>query len=71
MGERIKFLSKGKLFGNKFEIELNAPTFVGQPNQIHIQNNKNRIEIDQNDYLVYAFTVLVAEKNLKNLKGIK
>ncbi len=71
MGEKVKVLSKGKLVNTTFEIELNKPTFVGQSNQIHIQTNKNRIELGQDDYLAYAFTVLVAEKNLKNLKGIK
>ena len=71
MGEKIKTLSKAKLLKNDFEIELNHPPSSGQDEQIHIQSDKFRFEIDRKDYLKYALTVLLAEKNLKNLKGLK
>lgn len=71
MGEIIKTLSKGKILNTDFEIELNHPPSSGQDQQIHIQSDKFRFEIDKKDYVKYALTVLVAEKNLKNLKGIE
>ena len=71
MGEKIKTLSKGKLLNTDFEIELNHPPSSGQDQQIHIQSEKFRFEMDKKDYIKYALSILVAEKSLKNLKGIK
>ncbi len=71
MGEKIKTLSTGKLLNVDFEIELNHPPSIGQDEQIHIQPNKFRFEVDKKDYLRYALSILVAEKNLKNLKDMK
>ena len=71
MGEKIKVLSKGKLLNADFEIELNHPPSIGQDEQIHIQSDKFRFEMDKKDYVKYALSILVAEKNLKKLKGIK
>jgi len=70
MGEKIKTLSKGKLLNTGFEIELNHPSSSGQDQQIHIQSDKFRFEMDRKDYLNYALSILVAEKNLKTLKKI-
>ena len=70
MGEKIKILSKGKLLNTDFEVELNHPPRAGLDQQIHIQSEKFRFEIYKKDYLKYALSVLVAEKNLKNLKAI-
>ncbi|ACM93703.1 hypothetical protein NAMH_1664 [Nautilia profundicola AmH] len=70
MGEKIKTLSKGKILAKEFEIELNHPPRAGLDEQIHIQSEKFRFEIYKKDYLKYALSVLTAEKNLKNLKGI-
>jgi len=71
MGEKIKNLSKGKILNTSFEIELNHPPVSGQDQQVHIQSEKFRFEMDKKDYIQYALSVLVAEKNLKKLKGIK
>mgnify|MGYP007049880645 CR=1 FL=1 len=71
MGEKIKTLSKGKLLNKEFEIELNHPPSSGQDQQIHIQSDKFRFEMCRKDYLKYALTIIVAEKNLRNLKGLK
>ena len=71
MGEKIKTLSKGKLLNTDFEVELNHPLSIGLDEQIHIQSEKFRFEMDKKDYIKYALSVLVAEKNLKNLKKIK
>ncbi|MBW3020739.1 hypothetical protein KY334_05560 [Candidatus Woesearchaeota archaeon] len=71
MGEKIKTILKGKLFNTNFEIELNHPPFRGLDEQVHIQSDKFRIEIDKNEYLQYAMSVLLARKNLKILKKIE
>lgn len=71
MGEKIKILSKGKILNSNFEIELNHPTTNEQDEQIHIQSDKFRLEMDKKDYIKYALSILVAAKNLKILKGLK
>jgi putative heme iron utilization protein len=71
MGEKIKTLSKGNLVGNEFEIELNHPPISGGDQQIHIQSNKLRFELDKKDYILYALSILEAEKNLKKLKDLE
>lgn len=70
MGEKIKILSGANLLHKKFVIELNSPTVKGQDEQIHIQSENIRFEIDKKHYIKYALSVLLAEKNLKYLKGI-
>ena len=54
MGEKINILSKGKLLGNDFEIELNHPPSIGLDQDIHIQSDKYRFEINKKDYIQYA-----------------
>jgi hypothetical protein len=71
MGEKIKILSKGKLLNTDFEIELNHPPSKGQGQQIHLQAEKFRYEMDKKDYIKYALSILVAEKNLKTIKNLK
>ena len=71
MGEKIKTLSKGKILNTEFDIELNYPPSKGRDYQIHIQSEKFRFEIDKKDFTKYALSVLVAEKNLKSIKGLK
>jgi hypothetical protein len=71
MGEIIKRLAKGKLLDSNIEIELNHPPAAGQDQQIHIQSEKFRFEMDKKDYLKFATSILVAAKNLKHSKGIE
>ena len=70
MGEKIKTLAKGEFFNNRFEVELNHPLKKGCDQQIHIQSSQFRFEIDRKDYIKYSLAILVAEKNLKNLKNL-
>ena len=71
MGEKIKILAKGKLLGSDIEIELNRQPSQGCDEQIHLQSEKFRFEIDKKDYIQYALTILFAEENLRRLKKIK
>lgn len=71
MGEKIRDLAKGKILNSDFELELNHPTISGQDQQIHLQSDKFRFEMDKKDFIKYSLAVLLAERNLKNIKGIK
>jgi hypothetical protein len=71
MGEKIKTLASGRILQTEFETELNHPLSIGRDQQIHIQSDSFRFEMDKKDYIKYALTILVADKNLRNLKGIK
>ncbi len=71
MGEKIKTLSKGVILKTNFEVELNHPVSFNQDQQIHIQSDNFRFEIDKSDYIKYALSVMLALRNFKNLKKIK
>ncbi|MCF7870100.1 MAG: hypothetical protein K9M01_03170 [Candidatus Omnitrophica bacterium] len=71
MGEKIKILSKGKILNEEFEVELNHPLSKGTSQQIHLQSQKFRVELDRKDYLKYGLSVLAAAKKIKMLKRIK
>ena len=70
MGEKIKTLSTSILLNDRFEIELNHPPIAGKDKQVHIQSSKFRLEMNESDFIKYAISILLAEKNLKNLKNI-
>lgn len=71
MGEKIKKISQGKVLSTVFEIELNQPPSNSHDQQVHIQSDKIRLEMDKEEFIAYGLSILVAEKNLKNLKGMK
>jgi hypothetical protein len=71
LGEKLKTLAKGKLLGSEIEIELNRPPSQGCDEQIHLQSETLRFEIDKKDYIQYALTILFAEENLRTLKKLK
>ena len=71
MGEKIKIIATGKLFGSVIEIELNRPPSQGCDEQIHLQSQTMRFEIDKKDFIQYALTILFAEENLRQLKKLK
>lgn len=64
-------LSKGVIFKSEYEIELNSPLSINKDRQVHIQSNNFRFEINEKEFINFALTVLLAEKNLKTLKNIK
>lgn len=71
MGEKIKTLSAGQFLDKEIEIELNHPTVAGSDDQVHIQSDKFRFEMDKKDFIGYALSILAAEKNLKKIKGLE
>ena len=70
MGEKIRTLSRGKIHGVDFEVELNKAHAAHMPRDIHIQSNEFRYNLDEREYLHLALTVLNAKKKLEKLKGI-
>ena len=70
MGEIIKKLADGNFLGSEIEIELNHPPAKGQDQQIHIQSDKFRFEMDKKDFIAFATSIMLAKKNLKSLKKI-
>lgn len=71
MGEKIKDLSKGILHNRTLNIELNQSNNSDKDELIHIQSDIYRIEMKKKDYIHYALSILLAEKNLKKIKDIK
>jgi hypothetical protein len=71
MGEKIKTISQGRILDTDFEIELNQAPSKFHDQQVHIQSDKIRLEMDKAEFVAYGLSILIAEKNLKNLKGIK
>jgi len=70
MGEKIKDLDSFKIGDAKFLIELNESASGSRYRDIHIQNNKFRLEIPENEFLQMAACVLLAKEQLCKIKGI-
>lgn len=70
MGEIIRVLSKTILLGKEVEIELNYPTRVGNEEIVHIQSKQFRFEFKKNEFIQICLSILLAEKNFKELKKI-
>jgi len=68
MGEKIRDLSKINLGGANLLIELNHSVNPKHKYDIHIQNEKFRIELSDSDFLQIASSILVAKKNFETLK---
>jgi len=71
MGEIIKILSKGKLRGDQFSIELNKPHSRDKENSVHIQTSKFRWEVPESDFLSIAISTLSAIQKIKRNKKLK
>lgn len=69
MGEKIIDLAVGDVKEIKLEIELNhSPSGHGE-NHIHLQTGAFRLELTRSEYIKDALTILLAQRNLKNLKN--
>lgn len=68
MGEKIKILTKCKILGNNFDVELNHPLTKNGDKQVHVQSDKFRYEIDLKDYIKIALGISLAGKQLKRIK---
>ena len=71
MGEVIKKVGEFKIGGSSFEIELNNSACGGKYRDIHIQNDKFRLEMPENEFLPMAACVLLAKRQFDIMKGNK
>lgn len=70
MGEKIKTLGSVDLLNQAFEVELNAPPSIGMNRQIHIQSDKFRFEMDEDEFIQLCTAVNLAAEKLKHAKGL-
>lgn len=71
MGEKLQNLAEFKLSGKTAVVELNHPVLEGNSPVIHIQSDTMRVECSLGEFLTLASAILVAEKNLKIIKGLE
>lgn len=67
MGEKIKVLTN---IQNLLDVELNKASVQGGPRYIHIQNDKIRFCITENDFLQMAVSIKKSGEMFKYNKGI-
>ncbi len=70
MGEILKKLGKILINNDEIEFELNKPHSEKDLRSVHIQSKRFRVEMNEEEFLKLALTVIVAEKKIKKLKGI-
>lgn len=68
MGELIRKVSDIKIGNETFAIELNECTNDTGYKDVHIQNDKFRLNVPQNEFMQMAACVLLAQKQLKLIK---
>ena len=68
MGEKIKDLSEINIGGANLFIELNHSVSPKHKYDIHIQNDKFRMEFPDSDFIQIASAILLAKKNFETLK---
>ena len=68
MGELIRKVSELKIGNETFAVELNEYTNDTGYKDIHIQNDKFRLNVPQNEFMQMAACVLLAQKQLKLIK---
>lgn len=70
MGDIIKKITDISIGGSHFEIELNHSVSGGAYREIHIQNEKVRIAVPENEFLQMCACVNLARKQFDTIKGI-
>ena len=71
MGEIIRKIEKIRIGGSEFDIELNKSTASKDKREIHVQNEKFRLALDEKEFVQMACAVLLAKKQFDILKGRK
>ena len=69
MGEKIKDLKKIKLGHNDLVLELNEGTHVMGKYDIHLQNDRFRLNTNEYDFLKIASCLMYAKENILYYKG--
>ncbi len=68
MGEKIRDLNEINIGGTSLLIELNHSVSKKRKYDIHIQNQKFRMELPDKEFLQIASSILLAKKNLDIMK---
>ena len=71
MGEKTRDLAEFNMSGKTVLVELNHPVVEGTPPTVHIQTDTIRFECSLGEFFTLASAILVAEKNLKIIKGLE
>ena len=69
MGDVIRKVSEIKIGKESFDIELNHSTRGSEYRDIHIQNDKFRLEMPENEFLQMAACVILAKSQFDVIKG--
>lgn len=69
MGDVIRKISEIQIGGATLDVELNHSTRSNGFRDIHLQNDKFRLEISENEFLQMAACVLLAKKQFDILKS--
>ena len=70
MGEIIKTIKTISLGKNKFDIELNRSTSKSFCHDIHIQSDKFRLVVPEDEFLPMLACIILAKKQFDIIKGI-
>lgn len=70
MGEKIKDLGTISIGKAMLKIELNKGTKARGKYDIHIQNNKIRLNLDEYEFAKLANGIIFASEKIKKNKGI-
>ncbi len=71
MGEIIKILSSKVIKNNGISIELNGSHVAGGKKSVHIQSKEMRIDLSEDDFIIFSLNTLKAIKKLREIKGNK
>ncbi len=71
MGELIEKIDTIIIGNQSFDIEINAPTDGSNVNEMHIQNDKIRFAISEKQFCKMATGILLARKQLHQIKEIE
>lgn len=70
MGEKIRTLGNISLFDQCLEVELNHSSNGSSIKEIHLQNDRFRIEMNQNEFIELYSAISLAAKKLRAQKNI-
>lgn len=70
MGEKIKTFGNIFLAGSEFEVELNKATVKNGPRYVHLQNERIRLNLSEEEFVKMLSAVRLAAYKIKKMKGI-
>ena len=68
MGDIIRTVNKISLGGSELDIELNHSAVGSKYRDIHIQNDKFRLEVPEDEFLSMAACILLAKRQFDVIK---